>query len=78
MCQAAEGATVVSPSARRAVHASILANAVVAAMMAMITSGNGADAGCGRLPENGGSGVFEEEEACYLDAACHASAVSCA
>ena len=60
-----------------AVHAGILADPVVASVMAMITSGNAADAdvGCGRLPENFWTLVFEEE-ADYLDAACHASAVS--
>jgi hypothetical protein len=45
--------------------------------MAMITSGNAAraDIGCGRLPENFWTLAFEEK-ADYLDAACHASAVS--
>jgi hypothetical protein len=55
----------------------ILADPVVASVMTMITSGNAVDADveCGRSPENGGTLVFEEE-ADYLDAACHASAVS--
>jgi hypothetical protein len=55
----------------------ILAGPVVASVMAMITSGNAVDADveCGRSPENGGTLVFEEGVD-YLDAACHASAVS--
>jgi len=62
---------------RNAAHEIILGDPVVASMMAMITSGNADDTtvGCGRSPENGWTLAFEEE-ADYLDAACHASAVS--
>ena len=77
LCQRIEGATVVSRSRGTPSTAGILAGAVVALVMTMITSGNAVDADVdrGRSPENGGTLMFEEE-ADYLDAACHASAVS--
>ena len=61
------------------VHARILAEPVVASVMAMITSGNAADGdiACARLPENDGTLMLEDEKN-YREAACHASAVSCA